>query len=257
MWRHYVLLALQRFFHRRQCWMGETAQMADYSPTNTILATLDNDDRRVFATELEVNTLAPHTEMYVTNGTIEQVYFPLSLVASTMIGTAALASIGNEGMLGFELVLGIEQTVGRTVVQVAGRALRMNARRFCAQLEQSPRLARVVRSYVGVVIRRLLISGACHRTHNIEQRCARLLLQMHDRVGNDSFTLTQQFFGEMMGVRRATVNPALVDLKTRGLIDYTRGRITIRDRTGLGSAACDCYRTMRLASERLTEAAGS
>ena len=88
--------------------------------------------------------------------------------------------------------------------------------------------------------------------HTVEQRCAKLLLQTQDRVGKDQFTLTQQFLAEMMGVRRATVNPALGDLKKAGIIHYVRGRITIRNRAKLESTACDCYRLMNSEYRRLS-----
>jgi DNA-binding transcriptional regulator YhcF (GntR family) len=75
----------------------------------------------------------------------------------------------------------------------------------------------------------------------MEQRCARWLLMTHDRAGQDSFPLTQQFLSQMLGVRRATVNAATGILKKKGFIQFVRGRVTIIDRQGLESAACGCY----------------
>jgi CRP-like cAMP-binding protein len=219
---------------------------------NTILASLSAQEQSRFRTDLEVVDLDPHTQLYAPDGRIEHVFFPLTAVVSTIIGTAALTSVGNEGMLGVELALGVDRPVGRTVVQLGGATVRMSADRFRTHLEESEPLSRLMRTYVHVTIRQILLAGACHRLHSVEQRCARLLLQTQDRVGQDQFTLTQQFLAEMMGVRRATVNPALGDFKKAAIIHYVRGRITIRNRRQLESTACDCYRLMKSEYQRLS-----
>ena len=92
---------------------------------------------------------------------------------------------------------------------------------------------------------------ACNRVHRVEQRCARWLLQTHDRVGSDQFLLTQEFLSQMLGVRRARVSAAAGLLQKAGLIRYARGRITVLDRSGLESAACECYRVIKGEFDRL------
>jgi DNA-binding transcriptional regulator YhcF (GntR family) len=78
----------------------------------------------------------------------------------------------------------------------------------------------------------------------MEERCARWLLMTHDRAGQDSFPLTQEFLSHMLGVRRATVNVATGMLKKAGFVRYVRGKMTIIDRRGLESASCDCYQAI-------------
>ena len=226
--------------------------MLDNFHANTVLASLTAQEQSRFRTELEEVNLAAHTQVYAPDGRIEHVLFPLTSVVSTIIGTASLTSVGNEGMLGVELALGVDRPIGRTVVQLGGATLRMSADQFRTHLEESEPLCRLMQTYVHVTIRQILLAGACHRMHSVEQRCARLLLQTQDRVGRDQFTLTQQFLAEMMGVRRATVNPALGDLKKAGIIHYVRGRITIRNRRQLESTACDCFRLMNSEYRRLS-----
>jgi CRP-like cAMP-binding protein len=94
-------------------------------------------------------------------------------------------------------------------------------------------------------------SAACNRLHVIEQRCARWLLMSHDRVGRDSFDLTQEFLAEMLGVRRPGVTVAMGILEKSGLIAHARGNITIVDRAGLERVSCECYRTIRTRQGKL------
>lgn len=224
---------------------------------NKLLAALDEDTRRLVAGDFEQVVLKVQQEIYPRGGPIEYVYFPVSAVTSAMIGTAALTSIGNEGMLGSPLVLGINRPLARTIVKFGGSALRIDARLFQDSLRRSSQLDRVVRGYLYVVVLQIMQSAACHRTHAIEQRCALWLLQTQDRIGANEFTLTQQFLADMMGVRRATVNPALGLLKKAGMINYVRGRMVIVNRARLKAAACECYRIMSTEYERLTTMVGS
>ena len=83
--------------------------------------------------------------------------------------------------------------------------------------------------------------SACNRLHPIEARCARWLLQTHDRVDGDSFPLTHEFLAQMLGVTRPSVTIAAGILQKAGLIHYVRGVVDILDRPRLERAACECY----------------
>jgi CRP-like cAMP-binding protein len=104
-----------------------------------------------------------------------------------------------------------------------------------------PRLQDLVHEHTYALMRQILFGASCNRQHSMEKRCARWLLMTHDRAGQDTFPLTQEFLSHMLGVRRATVNVATGMLKKAGFIKYVRGKITVLDRVGLESAACDCY----------------
>jgi hypothetical protein len=84
-------------------------------------------------------------------------------------------------------------------------------------------------------------SAGCNALHPLAERCARWLLQTQDRVGRDTFLLTHEYLGYMLGVRRPGVTVALGVLQRAGLIAYHRGAITVEDRDGLALAACECY----------------
>jgi CRP-like cAMP-binding protein len=177
---------------------------------------------------------------------IEHVYFPtdsfISLVAP-VDGYAGLevGMIGTEGMFGIGLVLGVDASPMHALVQGAGPALRINAKRFRRELDDSLALRQGLNRYLYVLITQLAQTAACTRFHVVEARLARWLLMTSDRANSDEFYLTQDFLSHMLGVRRVGVTKAAGSLQKRELISYSRGVITILDRSGLQAAACGCY----------------
>lgn len=173
-------------------------------------------------------------------------YFPLtgfiSLVATVDDHEPLeMGLIGNEGMLGATITLGVDVVPLRGVVQGAGSALRMSAARFRAELRDSTDLLRVINRYLYVLMAQLSQTAACTRFHDVPARLARWLLMTHDRAHGDHFYLTHTFLADMLGVRRSGITIAAGDLQRRELISYTRGQITILDRRGLEAASCECY----------------
>jgi CRP-like cAMP-binding protein len=162
-----------------------------------------------------------------------------------------VATIGNEGAVGVYSLLGPSRALGTEIVQVGGEALRIGADQFKKDLRDRPGLNSLMHRYIYALTRQIVQSGACNRLHTMEQRCARWLLMTHDRCGDRSFSLTQDFLSEMLGVRRATVNLAIGALKKAGFIRYVRGEITVVDRAGLESATCRCYRLVADEYQRL------
>jgi CRP-like cAMP-binding protein len=153
--------------------------------------------------------------------------------------------IGDEGMLGATLALGVGASAQRGVVQGTGTALRMPAAQFRRDLSNHPRLARTLNRYVYVLVAQLSQNAACNRFHPVEARLARWLLMTHDRAHADEFRLTHQFLADMLGVRRGAVTIASGALQERRLTRYSHGRINIVSRKGLEAAACECYASGR------------
>jgi len=177
-------------------------------------------------------------------------YFPLtgfiSLVA-VIDGHHPLEMglIGNEGMLGATMSLGITNAPMRALVQGSGTALRINAAQLRLELLAAPALVSRLNHYVYVLLAQLSQTAACIHFHEIEPRLARWLLMTHDRAHKNQLHLTQDFLADMLGVRRSGVTVAAGALQERKLIHYSRGEIIILDRKGLEAAACECYKAVQ------------
>lgn len=187
---------------------------------------------------------------------IEHVYFPYRGIVSVVVQmsdgrSADAATIGFEGMVGVSLVLGVERTPWDVMVQVEGQALQIPASDFRQVLAEDEALREVLQRYVEVRLVQATRAAACNRLHDVEARLARWLLHAHDWVWGESFRLTQDFLGAMLGVRRSTVTMAAGVLQRAGLIIYRRGDITILDRKGLEEIACEDYAAIRNAFESL------
>lgn len=216
----------------------------------------------------ERNRLMPHCEpVELLFGTIlcesEQpfryLYFPLdsfiSLVATLgQHRPLELGLIGNEGMLGATLVLGVNAAPSRAVVQGSGSALRISATQLRQSLRECPHLLRTLQRYLYVMLTQLAQNAACGHFHEVEPRLARWLLMTHDRAHADHFHLTHEYLADMLGVRRSGVTIAAGALQLRQLIHYSRGQITILDRSGLEAAACECYDLLSAGYTRLFSA---
>lgn len=174
------------------------------------------------------------------------VYFPtfgfVSLV-TTIKGrpTLEVGMVGREGMLGTQLVLGVETAPLHAVVQGAGAAWRIGAAEFSKELARSTALQRVLHRYVYVTMAQLASSASCLRFHQIGPRLARWLLMTQDRAHSDNFHITHEFLAYMLGVRRVGITTAASILQREGLIKYRRGEVQVLNRRGLKAAACSCY----------------
>jgi CRP-like cAMP-binding protein len=179
----------------------------------------------------------------------EHAFFPLSAFISLVArveGHAPLEMglIGNEGMLGATLALGVPLAPSRGMVQGEGEALRLPAKLLQEELRQAPALVKTLSGYLYVLVTQQIQATVCTRFHEVEARLSRWLLMTHDRVHANHFHLTHQFLADMLGVQRSAVTIAAGGLQARGIIHYTRGEITVLDRPALEAAACECYAAM-------------
>nr|WP_207168663.1 Crp/Fnr family transcriptional regulator [Thiocystis violacea] len=177
---------------------------------------------------------------------ILEVYFPtdsfLSLVTPPADhGGLEVRLVGNEGMIGTPLILGVEITRIRTFVQGAGHAWRLSSEGFGEALRQSDALQVRLHRYLDVLMNQSTQLLACTRFHLVQARLARWLLMTQDRAHSDHFHVTHELLALLLGVRRVGVTKAASALQARKLIHYHRGDITVLDRAGLQGAACGCY----------------
>jgi CRP-like cAMP-binding protein len=224
--------------------------------SNRLLAVLPRAALEQIIPDLELRPLAMRQVLQPRGEPLEEVVFPLLGVASMISmgdsgDSVEVATIGCEGMVGLPLFLGGAKAAVEVFVQVPGEGLHLPAAAFRGHLEKDPSLARILLLYTQALLTQVAQCSACNCHHDLEARCARWLLQTHDRVKGDTFPLTHDFLGLMLGVRRASVTDTAGALQKRKLIRYSRGAITVLNRKGLEAAACECYRLISDEFDRL------
>jgi CRP-like cAMP-binding protein len=223
---------------------------------NLLLNRLPAGELQRLSARLRPVTFQIRDLLFEPNKRIDHVYFPEEGVASilTVLADGSLieaATVGYEGMVGLPVFLGAERSTSKSFWQVPGRALALKADDLHEEIQKRSHLVDRLNLYTQAFFTQLAQSVSCNRVHNVEQRCARWLLMTHDRVTGDSFTLTHEFLAQMLGVRRAGVTEVAGRLQDAGLINYSRGRITIRSRKGLEKLSCECYRIVSNEVQRL------
>lgn len=213
---------------------------------NRLLAALGDKEQRRVLGSFERVELAAHDVLYEAGTSLRDAYFPAGAFISLMTPLDTCASlevglVGNEGMLGVSLLLGVHVSPLNHLVQGGGTALRIGAAAFRRELERCPALQRRLQRYAYVRMHQLAQTAACTRFHRVEERLARWLLMTQDRARAATFYATHETLAYMLGVRRVGITKAAKSFQDQGLIRYSRGDITILDRRGLESHSCGCY----------------
>jgi CRP-like cAMP-binding protein len=225
---------------------------------NTILGALPDEEFQRLAGSLEPVSLPRDRVLEEPDRPIESVYFPTAGVASMVaLGddgeSVDTTMVGREGMTGLAVFLGTGQMPVRTMVQVPLSAYRLPAPALRTELERGGRLVNLLQRYTQVVMVSMAQLILCNRVHRLDQRAARWLLQVDERVNEAPFDVTQEFLAEMIGTQRPSVSLAVSQFKDAGLVKYSRGRIVITDRDGLLERACGCISVMHDEERRLRE----
>jgi Crp-like helix-turn-helix domain len=217
---------------------------------NRILKLLPQAELDAVLRRSELVTVESKEVLFEPGEELEFVHFPedcvISLVTMMADGDQVEAmTVGNDGFSGIPVFHAVETSPNRGIGQITGVARRLSVGNFRELTLECSCLHRLLHRYSEFVYETVAQSAACNRLHVIEQRCARWLLMSQDRVGRDSFDLTQEFLAEMLGVRRPGVTVAMGILEKAGVIAHGRGNITVVDRAGLEGASCECYQTLR------------
>jgi CRP-like cAMP-binding protein len=200
--------------------------------------------------DLEQVPLVFNSVIYKWNAPIDFVYFPESGVLSmlALIGEDTRVEVGltgREGFAGMPVFLGVAKSSNQIVVQAAGTAWRIRAEAALSEFKRGGGFHDAILAFTHNLFLQVSQTTSCNRYHPVEERLARWLLMMHDRVDSDSMQLTQGFLSWMLGVRNQAISLAAINLQNAGLIQYSRGTMNILDRPNLEAAACDCYRVIK------------
>jgi CRP-like cAMP-binding protein len=213
----------------------------------------------------EFERLAPHLELvpmplgeilYEPGARLEHAYFPTTAIVSlhyvTESGASAeTAGVGNEGVVGISLFMGGDTTPGSAVVQTAGHGYRLKASLLKGQFERGGPLQYLLLRYTQALITQMAQTAVCNRHHSVEQQLCRWLLLTLDRVPSGELVMTQELVASMLGVRREGITEAAGKLQRAGFIHYRRGHISVLERSGLETRACECYAVVKKELSRL------
>ncbi len=225
---------------------------------NHLLGALTPDVQGRLFPYLELVPLSLRALMYESGRPMRHVYFPTDSIISLQYvmengASTAILVVGNEGLLGVSLFMGEESTPSRSLVQSAGYAYRLPRSRVKEEFSRHGQLLLLMLRYTQAVITQIAQTAVCNRHHSIDQQLCRWLLLSMDRLSHNHLTMTQEFIGNMLGVRREGVTQAALKLQQLGTISYARGLIEVLDRPKLESLSCECYGVVKKQTEILLD----
>ncbi len=225
---------------------------------NRILSALPPAELALVEPHLERLELERRALLYDSEAEVTHVHFVehgiVSILSVVGDGSAVeTATIGYEGMIGMAVFHGVDRVPEQAMMQTPGIVHRMPAETFRALLPQLPTMSAALHRFAAFLFSFAAQNSGCNRKHSVEQRCARWLLTVHDRIEGDEMGLTHDFVSQMLGVRRASVTETLNAFGGRNLIAVGRARITMLDRGGLEEIVCECYRIVASAHARMLE----
>ena len=223
---------------------------------NQLLAQLPAAEWQRCESQLEPVDLSLGQVLYESGSTMSHVYFPTTAIVSLLYvmedgGSAEIAVVGNEGIVGVSLFMGGESTPSRAVVQSAGVGFRMRSRALLDEFNRAGPVLHLLLRYTQALITQMAQTAVCNRHHSLDQQLCRWLLLSMDRLEGPNLVMTQELIANMLGVRREGVTKAALKLQQAGLIQYARGRVTVLDRVGLEARTCECYSVVRQEYDRL------
>ncbi len=222
---------------------------------NRLLAALSDGEWARWRSELHPVELKLGQVQSEPGDTLKDVYFPTTAIVSLLYlmedgGSAEIAVVGNDGLVGISLFMGGESTTSRAVVQSAGEGYRLSSNVLKDEFKRAPVLHLLLR-YTQALITQMSQTAVCNRHHSLDQQLCRWLLLSLDRLAGDELVMTQELISNMLGVRREGVTEAALSLQNAGLIKYSRGHITVLDRPGLEKRTCECYAVVKKEYDRL------
>jgi CRP-like cAMP-binding protein len=223
---------------------------------NDLLAALTPDERERIYPHLQFVPLPLGKVLYESGDVLRHVYFPTDSIVSLLYvlengASAEIAIVGKEGVIGIALFMGGETTPNRAVVQSAGHAYRLVGQRLKDEFHRNGGVQLRLSRYTQALITQMAQTAVCNRHHSVDQQLCRWLLLSLDRLASSQLVMTQELIANMLGVRREGVTEAAGRLQKLGVIQYSRGQITVLDRTQLEALCCECYAAVKREADRI------
>jgi len=228
-----------------------------HSPTqNHLLAVLPAPELEALAVHLQLVPMLLGQMLYEPGEKLQYAYFPTSAIVSLHYvmesgASAESTGVGNEGVVGIALFMGGETTSSSAVVQTAGHGYRLPGRLLIQEFNRAGLMQRALLRYTQALVTQMSQTAACNRHHSIEQQLCRWLLLTLDRLPTNELIITQELVAYALGVRREGITEAAGKLQRAGYISYRRGHISVLNRLGLESCACECYSVVKKEFSRL------
>ena len=217
---------------------------------NHLLAALSAAERERIYPHLRLVPMPLGEVLYESGDVLRHVYFPTDSIVSLLYvltdgASAEISVVGNEGLIGIALFMGGETTPSRAIVQSAGHAYRLIGQRLKDEFHRNGELQLLLLRYTQALITQMAQTAVCNRHHSVDQQLCRWLLLSLDRLSANQLTMTQELIANMLGVRREGVTEAAGKLQKLGVIEYSRGQITVLDRPKLEQLCCECYAVVK------------
>lgn len=223
---------------------------------NHLLAALPAEVQSRLFPALEPVLLPLGKVLYESGDTLRHVYFPTDSIVSLLYvmesgASAEISVVGNEGLIGVALFMGGESTTSRAIVQSAGHGYRLLGSLFKEEFNRLNEMLHLMLRYSQALITQMAQTAVCNRHHSIDQQLCRWLLLSLDRLSEPDLVMTQELIANMLGVRREGVTEAAGKLQKLGVIEYSRGHITVLNRPKLEALCCECYAVVKKETDRL------
>jgi CRP-like cAMP-binding protein len=223
---------------------------------NHLLAALPTAEFERLAPHLELVPMPLGETLYDPGVQLQHAYFPTTAIVSLLYilesgFSAELAGVGNEGVLGISLFMGGDTTSSSAVVQTAGHGYRLRGALLKEEFGRAGLMQRLLLRYTQALVTQVSLTAVCNRHHSIEQQLCRWLLSTLDRLPASELVMTQELVANALGVRREGITEAAGKLRNASIIRYRRGHISVLERSGLETRACECYGVVRKELDRL------
>ena len=225
---------------------GERTNYEGKAVENAILRAIADEEFAGIRENLQHVDLPHYTVLHEARKKLEYAYFlnsgMVSLVFNTNEGDSVeVGVIGNEGFTPIPAAAGMRHSPHQAIVQVSGEGFRLGVEQLQAALKTMPQLQQLLNRYATIHGMQTAQTAGCNRLHDLDQRLARWLLLIQDRVGAGLLRITHDFLAMMLGTDRPSVSLAAAALRRKHIIEYTHGTVRVLNRKKLESSACECY----------------